>query len=446
MNFGRRSFWIFLVPILALVNCHPTGLGSERWVYRLFDQSGYGAGAAAVVFGRDGTAYVAGRTQQTIVVVALNSAGIEQWQYRFDTLGIGALQANYLTLGKDGNLYVTGMTGSYGSTGPGFLVGSLTTAGVLRWTCWRADSSYGNGAASVVCGDDGNIYAGGTLHGSFAVMSLTADGQSRWTYERAGFQAAGTSATQVIWGADGNLYVGGILEDTWPAHVGVVSLTPDGGERWVYSQAATEGWVNAGVSLAQGPDGNLYALGVHSWLNGSVYGGELAAISLTLDGQERWVKTCAAASNTYYGAGAGALACGPDTNVYLAFYQPADSGHFNARFSVLSLTGAGEQRWSYAHDRTMQGSSAPSIVMGDDGNLYCAGSLNEAGRFSLASLTGTGNLRWVYQHSAGLFGGQAAALGLAWEGGNVCTGGYADGYKVGQYFLVVSLSAGGGAD
>jgi hypothetical protein len=447
-RFGMRFVWVFSALVLLLGSCHPTGPGTERWVYRLYDRNGSGASAAAVAFGGDGTAYVAGRTQSTIVVAALNSSGVEQWQYKFDTLATGALDVSCLTLGKDGNLYVAGKNENYGSTGPKFLVSSLTAAGVFRWTYLRADSSglYGNGAASVVCGDDGNIYAAGALHGSFAVVSLTADGQLRWTYERANPNGITASASQVVWGTDGNLYVGGNPGDTTMAEIGVVSLTPAGSERWSYRLSSSTGWANGDAKLAQSADGNLYAVGSTTWIDSSDYASRIAVIGLTTDGQQRWVKFYRSGGNPYNGNSADALVCGSDQNVYLAFYPPGDSGYYTSRFSVLSLNSGGEENWRYSATKVLSYVNAPSILLGGEGSVYCSGSFDAGNEFGVISLTSSGALRWKYRFATGLFGSYSNARAIAWSNGTVCAVGDADGYNVGQYLLVVSLDAASGAD
>jgi hypothetical protein len=460
MRFGRRFLWVSTVLILALVNCHPVGPGSERWVYRLMGTGSYPSGQAAVVAcGSDGTVYAAGQitfydagqVSDTLEVVAVTADGSELYRYHAST-GF----ANGLALDADGNLYVAGGTRNNGTAPDRFLVLSLDPTGAERWAYrYAGDSSSGgsgSSASSVVCGQDGNVYVAGAINGVFAVVSLTAGGQERWRYQWHGVSSFSTGAQSVLWGTDGNLYAGGTLADSGQYRGGyqtftlasVVSLTPGGVERWVYRRNLPDTGSGSGSALVQGRDGNLYLL-CSFFGNTMRYQSMTGVASLTLDGQERWTRDYAAGGGVYSGNGC-ALARSSDQGVFLGMYVLTDTVSSTSRFSVASLDSGGQQRWRYTHNHVLSYSAGIALTQGDDGNLYCTGSFNEAGRFSLASLSNTGSLRWVYQYATGLFGGQSAALGLAWGSGNVCAGGYSSGYRVGQYFLVVSLSAGGGAD
>jgi hypothetical protein len=461
MRFGRTGGWLVAAGFWCLVNCHPTGPGSERWVYRAIGEGSYPGGQAAVVAcGSDGTVYAAGQmsfwyssqTSDTLEVVALTADGAERYRYH-----TSSAFASGLALDADGNLYIAGGSQNYGTAPARFLLISLDPTGTERWVYLHANDStsggYGNLAYSVVCGQDGNVYAAGSINGVFSVVSLTAGGQERWTYQPADINTAYTTAAQsVLWGADGNLYAGGTMTETvWNqgneqtiTSSAAASLTPAGAERWLYRRTQPNANSSYGSSLIQGAEGNLYLLCSFMRNYGS-YQSMTGVASLTIDGQERWTKDYAAGGSVYGGTG-WSLARSSDQGVYLGMYILTDTVSSTSRFSVASLDADGQQRWLYSHNHTLSYPAGISLTTGDDGNLYCAGSFNETGSFSLASLSSTGSQRWVYQYAAGLFGGQAAALGVAWGGGNVYAGGYAYGYKVGQYFLVVSLSAGGGAD
>ena len=462
MNFGQRFFWIFAVLVLFLSNCNPTDPGSERWIYRLMGAGNYPSAQASVVAcGSDGTVYAAGQisfwnsseVSDTLEVVALTADGHERYRYHAST-GF----ANGLALDGDGNLYVAGGVSHYtGSASDRFLVRSLDPTGAERWAYLHVGDSMGSGsgssASSVVCGEDGNIYAAGSINGIFSVVSLTAGGEERWTYQPAGSNPLySTVAQSLLWGTDGNLYAGGTMTDTgWYqgnyqtfTSSSAASLTPGGVERWIYRRTQPNGSSSYGSSLVQGTDGNLYLLCSFTRSTGS-YQSMAGVASLTLEGQERWARDYATSWNMYGSTGR-ALARSSDQGVYLGVYIPADTVSETSRFSVVSLDAAGEQRWLYSHSQALAYPAGVLLTTGGDGNLYCAGDFSETGRFSVASLGSAGGLRWVYQFATGLFGGPGAANCVAWGDGNVYAGGYANGYNVGQYFMVVSLDAGSGAD
>jgi hypothetical protein len=451
MRFGRRFFWISTVLLLVQVNCHPVGPGSERWVYRLMGSGYSGAQAAVVACGSDGMVYAAGQSgyfpSDTIFVVALDATGKASWTYT--RLG----NADAITLGADGNIYVAGSANVPGSYTQSFLVFSLTPAGVERWAFQSAaDSSggtYSDYASAVACGADGNVYAAGAVLGRFAVTSLTAGGQERWTSLKGPAGDYTSYAQSLLWGSDGNVYAAGTLADTAlrgsARYASVVGFTPAGVERWTYSRRTTDTSASEGSSLVQGMDGNLYFMS--SLATRNVYFTSLAeVVSLTLDGAERWIHDYVAYGGTYAMGGASALARRADQGVFLGMYESVDTVSPYSRFAAASLDASGQETWSYRHSAKVTAPNALTLTTGADGNLYCCGNFDASDEFSIASLTSSGSLRWVYGYATGLFGGAGAAQSITTGGGDVFAGGFANGYNVGQYFLVVSLSAGGGAN
>ena len=458
MNFQQRLFWFFAVLVLLSGNCNPTGPGSERWTYRLIEAGRYyGAQASVVACGSDGTVYAAGQftlpssgeLSDSLEVVALTADGTERYRYRASGF------ANGLAVDGAGDLYVAGGASRYTGSGDRFQVCRLDPTGTERWVYRHAWDSMGAGggsyATSVVCGGDGNVYAAGSISGVFSVVSLTAGGEERWTYQPAGVNPSHhTAAQSLLWGSDGNLYVGGTLSDT-AFYQGMyqtftsssaVSLTPGGAERWTYRRGQPDAGSSYGSSLVQGTDGNLYLLCSFTRNSGN-YESMAGIASLTLEGLERWTRDYVTSRNMYGGTGR-ALAKSADQGVCLGTYVSADTVTETSRFSVASLDADGQQRWLYSHSRELAYPAGMFLTTGDDGNLYCAGDFSEAGGFSLASLNNAGGLRWEYRFATGLFGGPGAANCVAWSDGNVYAGGYANGYNVGQYFLVVALDAGSG--
>jgi hypothetical protein len=451
MRFGRRFFWISTVLILALVNCHPVGPGSERWVYRLMGAKYANSSAVSIACGSDGTLYAAGQSgyfpSDTIFVVALDATGKANWTYT----RVGSADA--ITLGADGNVYVAGSANVPGSYTQSLLVFSLTAAGVERWAFQSAaDSSagtYSDYASAVACGADGNVYAAGAVLGRFAVTSLTADGQERWTSLEGPAGGYTSYAQSLLWGSDGNVYAAGTLADTALSssarYASVVGFTPAGVERWTYSRRTTDTSTSEGSSLVQGMDGNLYFMS--SLATRNVYFTSLAeVVSLTLDGAERWIHDYVAYGGTYAMGGASALARRADQGVFLGMYESVDTVSPYSRFAAASLDASDQEAWSYRRGTKVAAPNALTLTTDADGNLYCGGNFDASREFSIASLTASGSLRWIYSYATGLFGGGGGAQSVTTGGGNVFAGGFATGYNVGQYFLVVSLSSGGGAD
>ena len=123
-------------------------------------------------------------------------AQTENWVYTYNGPGNGWDYAFPIIYGDDGNLYAAGF--SQGSNRDLFVV-SLTTAGDTNWTyTYNGQGNDDERARSIIYGDDGNLYLTGWIASStaedFAVISLTTDGDTNWTYTCNGDSSIGDRA------------------------------------------------------------------------------------------------------------------------------------------------------------------------------------------------------------------------------------------------------------
>ena len=270
-----------------------------------------------------------------------------------------------------------------------FAVLAVGFSQTARWVyCYNGPENGSDEASSLVRGLDGNIYAAGFSEGSgtgidFTVISLTPEGAERWVYRYNGPGNSYDRASYVVYGADGNIYAAGRSDSIGVADLTVVSLTPEGAERWVYRYRPPGGSCQAGA-LAYGADGNIYVAGV---ISASL--DDFTVISLTSDGAERWVYRY----ETEPG-GANALVYGADDNIYAAGWIEA-SAPGGDDFAVISLTPTGAERWVYRGQKGV----ATSLVHGADDNTYAAGITGGGGDFTVVSLTPTGAEQWVYRYN-----------------------------------------------
>jgi uncharacterized delta-60 repeat protein len=302
-----------------------------------------------------------------------------------------------------------------------------------RWVYRYNDSADGGARAySLVAGPDGNIYVAGTstsIVSRFTVISLTPSGGERWVYTYNNPRSSIDWAGSVVVGADGNIYSAGLSNDMGK-HFTVISLTPSGSERWVYRYAA-ESWAN---SVAVGVDGNIYAAG----LDGN---GDFLVVSLAPSGGERWAYSYESTglSNTE----ALSLVAGADGNVYAAGWR-ADTVP-GTDFMVISLTGSGAERWVYRYNGPGNSDDcANSLIAGADGNVYAAGASTGTGYdFTVISLTASGSERWVYRYNGPGNSGDGAYSLVSGADGNVYAAGVSAGNEGFDDFTVISLTSGG---
>jgi len=251
------------VSIISLTNA-----GTERWVY-----SGPGpmGQTNAVIHGADGNVYAIGYSYNTsidLVVVSLTSTGNERWVYTYNGPGEFWDHGYSIVYGSDGNIYIAGATYNTVTYQQDFTVISLTATGSERWIyTYDGAPNFVDEAYSIICGPEGNIYAGGyTVEGSsegyFTVISLTTSGTERWIY-RGNWGYGGCLCRSIVYGADGYIYAAGEGTcDGYDADLVVVSLTNSGIERWhyYYDGPATNSQDHA-YSVVYGNDGNIYAAG-----------------------------------------------------------------------------------------------------------------------------------------------------------------------------------------
>ena len=175
--------------------------------------------ALSIAYGMDNNIYAAGvsgapSSYWDFFVLSLSADGDTNWTYRHD--GPGTIEdydmALTITYGSDGNIYAGGNS-KVDSVGGEFFVVSLKTNGETNWTYRYGTEFLGGAANSIVYGDDGNVYvAGHSFHigtrRDFVVLSLSADGDTNWTYRYDGAFNKDEAAS-VVYGMDGNIYAAG---------------------------------------------------------------------------------------------------------------------------------------------------------------------------------------------------------------------------------------------
>ncbi|GAI81185.1 unnamed protein product, partial [marine sediment metagenome] len=196
-------------------------------------------------------------------VISLTSSGDTNWIYRYNGPGNSSDHAYSIVYGSDGNIYVAGR--SYGSgTSDDFTVISLTPQGTQRWVYrYNGPGNSSDHAYSIVYGSDGNIYVAGYSYGfsvDFTVISLTPQGTENWVYTYNGPGNDNDGAYSIVYGSDGNLYVAGESYG-FSVDFTVISLTPQGTQRWVYRYNGPENGSDRAYSIVYGSDGNLYVAG-----------------------------------------------------------------------------------------------------------------------------------------------------------------------------------------
>ena len=411
----RRSLLVAAMGLLVVIACHPRA-GSEVWSYR-HDGHGSDEVATAVTTAKNGDVYAAGYLDarpwnRTFAVVALTSSGAQRWLVTLDRMtydGGSWSRAWSIVCDDDGNVYVGG---SY----KGRMVVSLSASGDVRWEYPSVSDSTARVGSSIVCGTDNNIYAAGQWSNAgeksnFVVVSLAPDGSERWLYRRKG------RAYAVAWGPDGNLYVAGALDSLGFA---VVSLSPDGTERWIGGLDRAGG---TAVSLAFLDDGSVVAAGAYPT-------GGACVVRYDADGNRLWTWQRPYGHTWTYVMEA--IAADNRGNAYFAGYT-SDS------FTVAGLSKDGQQQWLHMYGSGSSGvDGGQAITVTPNGKVCCAGSADGVATTAY-EFDSDGTMLW--SHSLGTLWGKSNVGGLAIApDGNVLVAGSSAGFLSDGDFVVTCLA------
>jgi hypothetical protein len=415
-----NAIFIFSLPIILLAQ-------TERWIYRY---NGPGNGwdqANSIVFGLDENIYAAGLskgidTNLDLIVTSITTDGETNWFYRYNGPGNGWDEALSLAYGLDGNIYAAGKcnlsafrTQFTVNIKDDFIVINLDSTGAENWIFRYGAITARNRGYSIVYGNDNNIYVAGTHR----IVSLTPEGEKNWVYTYSGSDAPIVRANAIVYGLDGNIYVAGKNK--------MISLTADGDTNWVYTFKMPG--ADLANSITYGADGNIYAAGISIGK-----GTDFTVVSLDTTGKLNW-------SYTYNGQGnnldrANAIVYGLDGNIYVA--GTSNKGGTHSDFTVISLTTKGKANWVYTY-KGPGTDIANSIVYGEDGNIYAAGTSDKNG--IIISLTTDGDENWVYEYDGPGKGLDEIYSIVYGADGNIYAAGTSQGKDTDRDFIVISLEA-----
>ena len=298
-------------------------------------------------------------------------------------------------------------------------------------------------ANSIVYGPDGKIYAAGYSTGSstsrdFFVISLTGAGDTNWTYRYNGPGGGLDIAYSIVYGDTGNIYAAGYSAGSGTSSdFTVISLTTTGDTNWTYRYDGPGSSADQANSIVYSDTGNIYAAG-YSTGNGTA--NDFTVISLTTTGDTNWIYRYNGPGSDLDNDKARSIVYGNDGNIYAA--GSSDEGSTSYDFFVVSLTSSGDTNWTYRYNGATGSNSfddALSIVYGDDGNIYAAGNSKGSSTgydFFVVSLTSSGDTNWTYRYDGPGSSTDGASSIVFGGDGNI----YAAGHSAGD-FTVISLTS-----
>jgi hypothetical protein len=187
------------------------------------------------------------------------------WGMTHNGAGNGDDYPAALAISAAGNVYAAGIAQPSYNNNDFEVVSMQAASGTVNWSYSYPDAGGDALGRDIVVGSDGNIYAVGEAadssgYSSLVVVSLTPAGTERWRYRYQPRPMVTAMASEIAWGGDGNICAFGTAKNTsYNWDMLVVSLTADGGQRWIYTEdGGHDDYVFRG---RYGADGNIYASG-----------------------------------------------------------------------------------------------------------------------------------------------------------------------------------------
>jgi uncharacterized delta-60 repeat protein len=407
-SFLRSKILLELILLITIISIVITSLGyaqTERWVYTYNGSADSTDEAHSIVYGGDGNIYAAGYshgsgTGKDFTIISLTTTGDTNWIYRYNGTTNGDDEAKAIIYGSNGTIYAAGYSGS--GTNKDILVISLTTGGDTNWV-YKYDGPMHvyDEAYDLIYGLNDKVYVAGYSVGlgtsqDFTVISLTPSGSQRWVYTLGTIY--GDYAYSIDYGLDGNIYAAGTRDGISSSYdFIIISLDTTGSQRWMYTYNGSGNDWDCAHSIVCGSDTNVYAAG---YSRGSSTNDDFTVVSVDTAGDERWVHNYNGPGNA--GDHAYSIDYGLDNQIYAAGFTTGNGTYGD--FTVINLTDTGDTNWSYCYDGPISNlDGAEDVVYGLDGNIYAAGYswgiTNAASDFIITSITVSGNERWVYRYN-----------------------------------------------
>lgn len=347
--------------------------------YSLFENS---AGNATLV----GSGYDTLTSTMATLLVELSSSGSQTW--------VGTLESIYYrnaVRASGGRVLVAGVR--YGDEADASIICHSVGGSKLWEYDWDAPHLWSQDECRYVCeGPWGNIYGAGRSDRWMELWALSSAGQLIDRIEFWGPESAGVSPAAICAGPDGGVYIAG--------------STIYQGKTWIYvykygswvRMINLHGYVDAVYKMTVGPAGGLYLAGITGT---GPYTGNLLVTKLSeATGDPQWTYEYSRMGRTDI---AQDICFDDQGNAYVCGFTSDPTTA--ADIIVVSITGAGTERWVYRYAGPVASDDKGMAVdIGTDGNLYVFGpSTGPAWDMDMValSLTPSGSERWVYRYDAG---------------------------------------------
>lgn len=281
---GGNSVW-------TTISYTPEGV--LRWAAQYHGTQYYDDAPVDLNADRAGNVVLTGRSGSQLTTISYSPSGVERWVARYAVKESGESRPTALAVDATGNVFVTGGWTSYARPDYGrhdFLTVCYSAQGVQRWSARFSGTTHWRVAPeAIVIDHQGNACITGNLPGldgynEYTTVSYSPDGAERWAARYDGDKPSDASAVGLVVDSQDNVYVAGNTFHESRGEIATVSYTPDGVERWVRSYDGPEGRGGGVQALALDARDQLYLAGGTQESNA-----DLAVVSYASTGAERWI-------------------------------------------------------------------------------------------------------------------------------------------------------------